>query len=270
MSSELEVVAVDGVRQVVVVAREAHALQELGVHVMPIAGGVRIEPLRKGAMLHIDGEDLLAKQLCVGEFVVIAGVRLRCLNATADVTVSKAVVRDASASDTSARDVIPATESSTRRSAGRPVARSPRRAAGTTNQQASAPRARRRTNWLPALALTAALLVVAIFLKQQLRNSTWSHAPEHFLELAQTQYDNNKPERALETLAFAMRNATGADREQAVLLDAKIRRMLLDNASALQVSEARYEHDLLNSFVTTYLKNPERSAARECVRRVWI
>lgn len=116
------------------------------------------------------------------------------------------------------------------------------------------------------------MLLVVVFLIQRLRDSSWPHSPKHFVELAQAQFDNNKLERALETLAFALRDGSGDEHAQAVALDEKIRSRMLENAAAQQVLSANYEHDLLKSFVATYLQSAERPAARECVRLcdVWL
>ena len=251
MSSELEVVAADGTRSVLVLGRGGQVLAELGVQVLPVVGGVRIEPTSPGALLHIDGEELFCKQLCAGEFVVIDSVRLRLLGA-------------ASAASAQARQV--AARASRRRSQPQPKPKQKPEARSSEGPARSRVRARRRTSWVPASAITAAVLLLVVFVVQRLQDSTWPHSPKHFVELAQAQFDNNKLERALETLAFALRDATGDEHAHAVALDEKIRSRMLENAAAQQVLRAQHEHDLLKSFVATYLKSVERPAARECVR----
>ena len=116
------------------------------------------------------------------------------------------------------------------------------------------------------------MLLVLVFLVRRLRDSAWPHSPKHFVELAQAQFDNRKLERALETLAFALRDGTGDEHAQAVVLAEKIRSRMLENAAAQQVMSADHEHGLLKSFVATYLQSVERPAARECVRLcdVWL
>lgn len=254
MSHAIEILAVDGSRREVALGRTPHVLAELALQVVPVAGGVRVEPTQAGALLHVEGEDLLCKQLFVGEFVTVAGVRLRCLRAAEELSPTQgAPVAVASKRTATAARV---------RSPGRaPSARSSSQPAATASR-----RVRRKTSWLPASAITAAILVVVVFVMQRLRNSTWPHSPKHFLELAHAQFDNSEPERALETLSFAMRDGTGEVREMAIALDKRIRRRLLDNASAAQVSAAEQQHDLLQSFVASYLNRPERPAAREYVR----
>lgn len=277
MRNELEIVAADGARKLVVVAHKPHVIDELGVRVVPLDHSVRVEPLLEGDLLHLDGEDLLCKELSAGEFVVIHEVRLRWLGSKPlpagtrpRPTVQPAKKRgQASSARHSATPSQPATSRPSAPSDYPSVAASAssRRARGPDEPRASQRIPRKpKSNWLPASAITAAILVIAMFVVQRLSDSTWPHSPAHFVELAQAQYDNNKPERALETLAFALSDATGETRTQAVELEQRIRHMMLENASALQVSDARYQLDQIKSFVSRYLKSIERPAARECVR----
>lgn len=260
------------------IGRGTHVLTGLGVQVLPVDGGVRIEPTTAGALLHIDGEKLFCKQLCAGEFVVIDAVRLRLLGAT-----SPSPERESERIAPSRPELARVTPRQSQSNVQRPVARQSRGARSSQGAPPSVlrssegparsrPRARRRTSWLPAVAITAAVLLVVVFLVQRLRDSTWPHSPKHYVELAQAQFDNNKLERALETLAFALRDGSGDEHAQAVALDEKIRRRMLENAAAQQVLSAKHEHDLLQSFVETYLQSAERPAARECVRLcdVWL
>jgi hypothetical protein len=279
VSSELEIVAADGTRSVLAISRGTHVLTGLGVQVLPVDGGVRIEPTNAGALLHIDGEELFCKQLCAGEFVVIDAVRLRLLGST-----SPSPGLESERIATSRPEFARVTPRQSQSNVQQPVARQSRGGARSSQgappsahrssegPARSRPRARRRTSWLPALAITAAVLLVVVFLVQRLRDSTWVHSPKHYVELAQAQFDHNKLERALETLAFALRDGSGDEHAQAVALDEKIRRRMLENAAAQQVLSAKHEHDLLQSFVETYLQSAERPAARECVRLcdVWL
>ena len=268
MSSELEVVAVDGTRQLITLERHPHVLRELAVQVVPVAGSIRIEPIQRGALLQIDGEEVLCKQLCAGEFVTIGGVRLRCVRITESPPKSMPAGSSTPTQPQGRVQTVPIGEERQRLT---------KRAGASSRQPAQKPtrtrqRLQRKSSWAPALAITVAILVVVVFVMQRLRNSTWPHSPQHFVELAQTQYDNNKPERALETVAFALTEATGKDRDEALALEQKIRRRLLDNASVMQVVAAQHEHDLLQSFVASYLQSVDRPAARECVRLcdVWL
>jgi hypothetical protein len=282
VSSELEIVAVDGARSVLAIGRGAHVLTGLGVQVLPVDGGVRIEPLQPGALLHIDGEELLCKQLCAGEFVVIDSVRLRLLGAASTASPSLRSLDSptrAPASRSAPTRVSPDDSQSELRllvKKGGGVTRSSRRSQPSAKSSDGPSRNRlrtpKRTSWAPASAITAAVLLVVVFVVQRLRDSSWPHSPKHFVELAQAQFDNNKLERALETLAFALRDGSGDEYAQAVALDEKIRSRLLEKAAAHQVQSAHHEHNLLKSFVATYLRSVERPAARECVRLcdVWI
>jgi hypothetical protein len=86
VSGDLEIVAADGTRSILAISRGTHVLTRLGVQVVPVDGGVRIEPTTAGALLHLDGEELFCKQLCAGEFVVLDSVRLRLFGATGTAT----------------------------------------------------------------------------------------------------------------------------------------------------------------------------------------
>lgn len=278
MKSELEIVAADGARKLVVVAHKPYVIDELDVRVVPLDHSVRVEPLLEGDLLHLDGEDLLCKELSAGEFVVIQDVRLRWLGSkplpagTRARTVAALAKKPVRASATKPPAAPSKSTTNWRTSAHRDYpsvgARGSARRTRGPDEPREGQRIRRKskTNWLPELAITAAILVIAMFVVQRLSDSTWPHSPAHFVELAQAQYDNNHSERALETLAFALRDATGETRAQAVELEKMIRRMMLENASALQVSDARYQLELIKSFVARYLKSIERPAARECIR----
>lgn len=273
MRDELEIVAADGARKLVVVAHKPHVIQDLSVRVVPLENSVRVEPLFGDDVLHLDGEDVVSKELLAGEFLVINNVRLRWLGSKpgrADAG-TKSISKPISKSMGAQKKSAPKAKSA---ESYEPVSTSRHRPRGADEPRASQRmrRAPKKTNWLPASAITAALLVIAMFVVQRLSDSTWPHSPKHFVELAQAQYDNNDPQRALETLAFALRDATGETREQAEELEKDIRRMMLEQASALQVSDARYELDLIKSFVSRYLKSTERPAARECVRLcdIWL
>ena len=63
MKSELEIVAADGARKLVVVAHKPYVIDELDVRVVPLDHSVRVEPLLEGDLLHLDGDEWLQKQL---------------------------------------------------------------------------------------------------------------------------------------------------------------------------------------------------------------
>ncbi|MGB3967667.1 MAG: hypothetical protein WBO45_13130, partial [Planctomycetota bacterium] len=119
----------------------------------------------------------------------------------------------------------------------------------------------------PIAAVFFGLLLVAVLLLRHFAGSTWPQSPEHYVELARAQLSNQQPQRALDTLAFALREATGETRIAAQQLEADIRRLQLETAEMPKVVTARGEHDVLLGFVGRHLRErAERSAAREFVR----
>ncbi|MFN3241849.1 MAG: hypothetical protein ACE37K_10090 [Planctomycetota bacterium] len=234
MTGELEILDERGERTRCRVAGQPLLVQGGSLRVVPIAGGVRIESPEAGQPLRIHGQDLLCKDLADGQSVDVGRVRVTWFD-------------DGAAAPAGARGG--------RARAGRDGASAGRR-----------PSRRSPTSTWPAVLITVAVLGVALFVLRRLGNSTWPRSPMHYVELAQIQYDNNRPERALETLEFALKEATGEAKDRALALQRDIRRLMLENAAALEVSAARREHGLLESFVQRYLGQPERPAARELVR----
>jgi hypothetical protein len=108
------------------------------------------------------------------------------------------------------------------------------------------------------------VLLTAFGLYRHFRGSTWPASPKHYVDLARAQFGNSEPQRALDTLSFALREATGAVREEALRLEAEIRRVQIEVAELPKLRIARDEHDLLLGFVGRYLRDgAARPAARE-------
>jgi len=205
-------------------------------------GGVRIEPVRGGSTVAINGEELFCKDLRSGDRIEVGNVHLRWLP---DAPAAQAVGPVAKAT--------------------RPVARS----AAVRPEPAASRRARRRgvpTNALVALVFVA-LLVAAFVAYRVLSGSTWPTSPQRYVDLARTQMENGNYQASLDTLAFAMRDATGATRTEAQQLDTTIRKLMLETAETPKIVAARSEHDLLLGYVGRYLRDGStRPAAREFVR----
>ena len=104
-------------------------------------------------------------------------------------------------------------------------------------------------------AVFALLLVVAVALVRAYSRSTWPHSPQDYVDLARAQLGNRDPQRALDTLTFALGTATGSTREEALALEHDIRAMQLERAERPRLSAARSEHDLLVSFHARYLSD---------------
>jgi hypothetical protein len=225
--------------------------------------GYRVEPVRPGSTVRVSGDDLFCKDLRPGDVIELGGNRLRWLVAGATPASPPPVAPAAAPAPAPAPAVEPVSAPVT---AG---ARSARRArpVGATKSRARLRAPRRRSSLLPMLAVFASVLLLGVLAYGHFRSSTWPASPKHYVDLARAQFGNNQPQRALDTLAFALREATGAVREEALQLEADIRRVQLETAVLPKVLVARQEHDLLLGFVGRYLRErAERPAAREFVR----
>ncbi len=204
--------------------------------------GYRVEPATPGATVEVNGEALFCKDLEAGDRITIAGLRLRWL-----------------ASSGPAASPSPAP--------GRTRERRTQRAAAARSPRPS--RSRRRAGWMPIVALFVVVVIGIGAVLRNLAGSTWPQSPQHFVDLARAQLRNRQPERALATLAFALRDATGPVREAALALEVEIRRDQVEKAAMPQIAVARQEHDLLISFEGRHLQGgTKRPAVRELLRQV--
>jgi hypothetical protein len=199
--------------------------------------GVRVEPCRAGGLVAVNGEPLFCKDLAAGDVIALGDLELRWLAARAPAP---------------------------RPPSGRTGAGTGARAkAGATRR----PRAGRAPAWLVVGVLVGVALLGGALLLRTLARSSWPHTPQHYVDLAREQVGNGQPQRALDTLEFALRDATGPTLAQAQALQADIRRLLVERAGMPQIQAARQEHDLLAAFAARYLGAAvERPAARELVR----
>jgi tetratricopeptide (TPR) repeat protein len=236
MKCELEVVSGGDVRKLPVAAHQPCVVDEVGIQVVSLDRSIRIEPLDSEGRLRLDGEELVSKELAVGEFVVLDGVRLRCL---------------------AAKPESPSVSVSARSPGGRASVVAP------ANRRS---RLEQRSSWLPLSAFAAAILVVGILLVKGFSGTDFARSPAYYLDIAQAQYDNNDPDRALESLATALREATGEVRDRALALEKRIRLVMREQAASLQLSNARQQFGLIESFIARYLQAVERPPARQCVR----
>lgn len=233
MTDELEIVEGDERRRVPFVGDRLEIGEGAGaVRVVRIRGGVRVEPALPGATLEVDGEQLFCKDLRRGERAVVDGMTLRWLG------VGEAVA--------------------------------PPRPAEGAPPSALAEKARRRTqtrsSLAPALAVAAVVVAVGYLAFERLSRSTWPQTPQHYVDLARAQLENHRPERALDSLAFALKEASGDTRAEALELERDIKRMLVERSRGQDVIAARDELRSLQSFEQRYLAPPQRPAARELVR----
>ena len=240
--------------------------------------GYRAEPGRPGATLVVNGEALYAKELVVGDVIDLGVVRLRWLSGPRaalppPVRVTAAPVQQRAASQPSpAREVHqPAQRPPPAHQPASP--KPPRRPSTPRPAPSRQPRPRRRS---PAPVMIGVLLAVVVGVAMMLRacaGSTWPKTPQFYVDLARSQFVNGRYQDALGTLQFALGEAQGPAREQALALQQQINRALAVASDASLVQAARSDLALLRSFVTRYLQaDPgSRPAARELLRqcRAW-
>jgi len=204
------------------------------IRVVRIRGGVRVEPARPGATLSVDGEELFCKDLRTGERADVDGMQLRWLGG----------------GEVAAAAPTPA----------------PREPGGSALARKARLRAKSSSSLVPALAIAAVVVAVGFLVLNRLSDSTWPQTPQHYVDLARAQLENHRPERALASLAFALREATGETREAALALERDIKRRMVEQSRAQEAIAAREEAQSLLAFERRYLATPSRPAARECVR----
>ncbi|MBL8728513.1 MAG: hypothetical protein JNM25_08795 [Planctomycetes bacterium] len=212
----------------------------LHLRLVRIASGVRVEPVAAGATVEVNGEALFCKDLEPDDVVALGSLELRWVGARAA-----------------------------------PPVRRPRRAAGRGATRASVAASARRPRarsvgapgWMMVSGVFAVVVIGVVLVLKALAVSNWPHTPSDYVDLAREQIANSQPERALDTLEVALQHADGATRQQALTLQADIRRLLVERAEVPKVQVARVEHDMLVAFEARYLRaKVERSAAREFVR----
>ena len=205
--------------------------------------GHRVEPVRPGGTVCVNGEDLFCKDLEPQDVISVGSFELRWL-----ATESPAAAAASAAANEPAERPAPRT---LRRSSSR---RAPRRSGA---------------NWLPISAVFLVVVGAAAIVLRTCAGSTWPHSPQHYVDLARSQMANNEPQRALDTLAFALRDATGAARDEALKLREDIQRAQIERTEQSKIEAARRDHDALHAFVARYLQDgPTRPAARELLRLV--
>lgn len=224
-------------------------------------GGVRVEPARPGGTVTVNGEELFCKDLDEGDVIAAAAATLRWLPGPP--------VPAAASPSGVPREAATPLPTRGPQSAATAVAATPGTRTRTAAPERSPQRARRsRTpTWVSVLVLLLVCGFAALVAYRHFSGSTWPSSPQHYVDLARAQLANQRKQEALDTLAFALREAAGATREEALRLEADIKRMLLDAAELPKVSTARQEHDLLLEYLGRYLRDQgERPAAREFVR----
>lgn len=222
-------------------------IEPLHVRLVRAGDHVRVEPVRHGATVDVNGEPLFCKDLEPGDEIEFGGCMLRW------------IVK---------RGATPA--------AGRhaPAPRAPVRTPAPRAKAPAAPAPRTRTArsrgtpaWMMVSGVVVLVLAGIVLALQAFAKSSWPHTPQDYVDLAREQLANSQPQRALDTLDVALAHAEGGTRDQALKLQADIRRLLVERTEVPKVQTARREQELLASYEARYLQGAaERPAAREFVR----
>lgn len=214
-----------------------------------IEGGYRVEPAAAGGHVVVNGQELYCKDLAGGDVVELGHAHLRWLPGAPRPAPPRPAARGAMAAR------------------GRP-------ARGADREPEPAP-ARRRAGrrrggvpgWLVPLSV-AALCVLGLWIVLRMDWATrWPSTPQHYVDLAQSQFASGQPDKALATLEIALRSATGRTRETAERLRSQIQGMVVELAASRELARAERDLDLVHSFRSRYLQEGAgRPAAREFVR----
>lgn len=209
---------------------------------------MRVEPVRAGGTVAINGEELFCKDLRDGDVIALGNLQLRWVAGPPTPAAVAAAPAGAGVGP-------PGTRGATASERAKKRTQRPARASGVPTV-------------LPVTGLSLVVVLVAFLIYRHFAGSTWPSSPEHYVELARSQLLNQEPQRALDTIAFALREASGETRKEALALEAEIRRLQLEIANMPMVVAARNEHDQLLDFAARNLRDrPERAAAREFVRQ---
>lgn len=228
--------------------------------------GYRVEPAEPGATVEVNGEELFCKDLEVGDRIRVAGLQVRWMSTPPPARhPGPAAVR----TRPQPKPAAPA------RPQFAPVREPEAEVEGETDSEpehapraARALRARRRSSPLPMILLFASALVFLVVVFKTGAGSTWPQSPQHYVVLAGQQVQNGKLELALRSLDFALLDATGATREEALQLRDQIHALQVDQVERPKVDAARPSFEFLGQFTAAYLeKEAPVLAVRELVRR---
>lgn len=226
--------------------------------------GYRVEPAEPGATVEVNGEDLFCKDLEVGDRIRVAGLQVRWMS-------SPPPVRNPGPAAVRPRPPAPSKPPAPTRPQVAP-AREPEVEAAVepdhAPRAARALRARRRSSPLPMILLFGSALLFLVVVFKTGAGSTWPQSPQHYVSLAGQQVQNGKLDLALRSLDFALLDATGATREEALQLRDQIHALQVDQVERPKIDAARPSFEFLGSFTAAYLgKEAPVLAVRELVRR---
>lgn len=221
-------------------------LEERHLRFVATSFGHRVEPVRPGATIEVNGEALFCKDLEPGDVISIGSAQLRWLG----------VVGPGAAAPVEPAGPAP-----------EPAVVPERPAVASRPARFRRPARRGVSTWLPISALFLVVVGTIALVLRGFAGSTWPHSPQHYVDLARAQASNMQAQRALDTLDFALRDATGAAREEALALRDDILRMQAERALVGRIASAQRGKEQLDSFVARYLQaDAGRPAARELVR----
>jgi hypothetical protein len=200
---------------------------------------VRVEPVRAGATVDVNGEPLYCKDLDDGDVIEVAGLQLRWIAA------QKAVSVPASAAARGSRS--------------------------RRDEPSDKPARKSRSQGMPGslrLSLVVLGVLVAGFVAMRLSKQIALLSPEEQLELAREQMGNHRREMALATLDELLPRASGTTLQEATDMRAAILRIQAESAEMPKVIAARGAQEVLIAFHTRYLEGASnRPPAREFVRQ---
>lgn len=226
--------------------------------------GYRVEPAEPGATVEVNGEELFCKDLEVGDRIRVAGLQVRWMS-------SPPPARNPGPGAVRARPQAhpkPSAPSRPQVAPAREPEADPDPDPDRTPRAARALRARRRSSPLPMILLFISALVFLVVVFKTGAGSTWPQSPQHYVVLAGQQVQNGKLDLALRSLDFALLDATGTTREEALQLRDQIHALQVDQVERPKIDAARPSYEFLGSFTEAYLgKEAPVLAVRELVRR---
>ena len=215
--------------------------------------GLRLEPVRAGAMVEVDGESLFCKDLEDGDSFSVGTARV--------------VFRsDAPAAMRSGGSAASAGRSS---GAGSPPPPSRGEAAVRARQRSS----RERTSKPLLFSLVSLSLLAAFVALRWMDSATSGRDPEELLVFAALDFERGQYASARQRIDEAVREGDLDVRAKAAELRARIDAVEKQAEAASLVQRAREEQETLRAFEDRYARNGlERPAARELLRMcdAWI
>lgn len=259
MTARLELQGADGARAAFALGTDAVLLRASGsgvevaeasdarggtLRIVPTRAGFRLEPMRAGAMVEVDGQELFCKDLADGDAFAVEGRRVVFRSDVAQAARATA-----------------ATAQEGRRAPSMPPSRG--EVVARTRERSQ----RERTS-KPLLASFVSLaLVVGFVALRWLDAATSGHDPEELIVFATLDFERGQYASARQRIEEAVRDGDLEVRAKATSLRARIDAVEKQAEAVALVQRAREAAESLRSFEDRYARNGlERPAARELVR----